>query len=103
MQSYTPGTHDYSPYPARPSPLRRGLGATGTTSEPFTPVKGLSPVEMKKMGKEINSVAKIVEVVYMAVNAFSENNVETDQVLDYLKDVIEKGVSNVRVFWVCSQ
>ena len=58
---------------------------------------------MKKMGKEINSVAKIVEVVYMAVNAFSENNVETDQVLDYLKDVIEKGVSNVRVFWVCSQ
>src|SRR5579859_4817503 len=78
-------------------------GATGTTSEPSTPVKALSPVEMKKMGKEINSVAKVVEVVYMAVNAFSENNVETDQVLDYLKDVIEKGVSNLRVFWVCSQ
>jgi hypothetical protein len=46
------------------------------------------------MGKEINSVAKVVEVVYMAVNAFSENNVETDQVLDYLKDVIEKGLMN---------
>lgn len=77
--------HDHSPYPARPSPLRSGLEATGTTSQPSTPVKGLSPVEMKKMGKEINSVAKVVEVVYMAVNAFSENSVEADQVLDYLK------------------
>ena len=94
--------HDYSPYPARPSPLRSSVRSTGTTSAPCTPAKGLSPVEMKKMGKEINSVSKVVEVVYMAVNAFSENNVETDQVLDYLKDVIEKGVSNLRVLWVYS-
>ena len=57
---------------------------------------------MKKMGKEINSVAKIVEVVWMAVNASSDNNVQTDQILDYLKDVIDTGVSDLHVVRVCS-
>ena len=102
MQTYTPGQHNYSPYPTATSPLRRSLGASDTTSQPTTPVKGLSTVEVKKLGKEINSVAKIVEVVWMAVNAFSENNIQTDQVLDYLKDVIDQGVRNLRVLRVCS-
>jgi len=64
------------------------------------PAKGLSPVEMKKMGKEISSVAKIVEVLCMTVNAFSDNSIETDQVLDYLQDVNAKGVRHPRALWV---
>jgi hypothetical protein len=101
MQSYTPGMNNNSPYTTRPSPPRRDLGSACTTSEPSTPVKGLSLVEMKKIGREINSVAKVVEVVYMTGNALWEQTVETDQVLDP-KGVIEKGVCNLRVLWVCS-
>ena len=99
-QTYTPGQHNYSPYP---SPLQRSLEASDTTPQPSTPVKGLSAVEMKKMDKEINSVAKIVEVVWMAVNTFSDNNIEIDQILDYLKDVIDQGVSNLGNLQLCSR
>ena len=97
-QSYTPGMNDDSPY--RPSPPRRGLGSACTISEPSTPVKGLSLVEMKKIGKEINSAAKFVEC--MTGDALWEKTVETDQVLDYPKGGIGKGVCNLRVLWVCS-
>jgi len=67
------------------------------------PVEELGTPEMEKPGKEINLVAKIVGVLLMGLNAFSDNNIQTDEILDYLKDMTNKDVSNLRVVRVCSR
>jgi len=102
-QTYTPGQHNYSPYPVASSRPRRSLGATDTTSQPSIPVEEPGTLEMEKMRKEINLVAKIFGVVWMTVNAFSDNNIQPDQILDYLNDVTDKGVSSLRILRVCSR
>jgi hypothetical protein len=93
--------HRYSPYsPARPgrvppppaigsSPLR----GVSQTSQPPTPVKGLTAEELKGIPKEWNSAAKIAQLVEDALTAFTKETIPPAEVLDWLKESFKSAVN----------